>query len=148
MYDTLVTDLRRARKLRDPRRAEHGDVLGDWLSDRTRRSAAARGARRATDAVGPHGTRRPRRLLPPRAHPGPGVPPRAGRGLLPAGLEEEIRALEHPPLPWDAQLARWFDEHVRAPEPKRTYARASRRQAATPDIPRPGSCAPEELTGG
>ena len=29
------------------------------------------------------------------------------------GLEQEIRALDHPPLPWDARPARWFDEHVR-----------------------------------
>ena len=28
------------------------------------------------------------------------------------GLVEEIRALDHPPLAWDAQLARWFEEHV------------------------------------
>lgn len=65
---------------------------------------------------------------------------------MPYGLEEEIRALEHPPLPWDARLARWFDEHIRSPEPKRTYARASRRQAATSDIPRPGKLRPEELS--
>ncbi|NUP32636.1 MAG: hypothetical protein HOU01_13075, partial [Streptomycetaceae bacterium] len=68
-----------------------------------------------------------------------------GRGLVPAGLVEEIRALEHPPLAWDARLARWFDEHVRTPEPRRSYARASRRQAATPGIPRPGRVLPEEL---
>ena len=60
------------------------------------------------------------------------------RGYLPAGLVEEIRALDHPPLEWDAQLARWFEEHVPAVSRVRTYARASRRQASTPDIPRPG----------
>jgi predicted metal-dependent peptidase len=71
----------------------------------------------------------------------------SGRGLLPAGLEEEIRALDQPPLPWDAQLARWFDEHLRSPEPQRSYARPSRRQSSTPDIPRPGRLRPEELVG-
>ncbi|MFS0918910.1 DUF2201 family putative metallopeptidase [Brevibacillus sp. 179-C 1.1 NHS] len=60
-----------------------------------------------------------------------------GRGLLPAGLVEEIRALGQPPIPWDVQLARWFDEHFPPLEKSRTYARASRRQSSTPDIARP-----------
>jgi len=60
-------------------------------------------------------------------------------------LVEEIRALEHPPLSWDAQLAHWFEEFVPAVEKRRTYARASRRQASTPDIPRPGRVRPESL---
>ncbi|MFJ8626288.1 hypothetical protein ACIRD3_26110 [Kitasatospora sp. NPDC093550] len=66
------------------------------------------------------------------------------RGLLPAGLVEEIRALAHPPLPWDARLARWFDEFVPRPEPVRSYSRPARRQSATPDIPRAGRHHPEE----
>jgi predicted metal-dependent peptidase len=61
-----------------------------------------------------------------------------GRGLLPAALVEEIRALAHPPIGWDAALARWFDEHFPARIRARSYARPSRRSAATPDIPRPG----------
>lgn len=68
-----------------------------------------------------------------------------GRGLLPAGLVDEIRVLDHPPLPWDAQLARWFEEFVPSVEKRRSYARASRRQASTPGIPRPGWRRPEEL---
>jgi len=32
-----------------------------------------------------------------------------GRGFIPAGLIEEIRALSHPPIPWDVELASWFD---------------------------------------
>ncbi|MFE0460775.1 hypothetical protein ACFW1A_16155 [Kitasatospora sp. NPDC058965] len=60
------------------------------------------------------------------------------RGLLPAGLVEEIRALSHPPLPWDARLARWFDEFVPSPVAVRSYARPSRRQASSPEIPRAG----------
>jgi len=71
-----------------------------------------------------------------------------GRGLLPAGLVEEIRALTQPPLPWDVDLARWFDDHFPALERRRTYARASRRQPATPDIPRPGRYLPPELLEG
>jgi predicted metal-dependent peptidase len=68
-----------------------------------------------------------------------------GRGLLPAGLVEEIRALTEPPMPWDVELARWFDDHFVPVERRRSYARASRRQSATPDIPRPGWHLPEEL---
>lgn len=69
-----------------------------------------------------------------------------GRGLLPAGLVEEIRALAHPPVPWDARLARWFDEYVPRPEPLRSYARPSRRQASTPGIPRAARYFPQEAT--
>ncbi|MCX4748455.1 hypothetical protein OG455_23560 [Kitasatospora sp. NBC_01287] len=69
---------------------------------------------------------------------------RRERGLLPAGLEEEIRALAHPPLPWDARLARWFDEFVPSPQPVRSYARPSRRQASSPGIPRAGRYFPPE----
>ena len=61
----------------------------------------------------------------------------SGRGLVPAGLIEEIRALAMPPIPWDVELARWFEKYFPSLEPKRTYARLSRRQGATPDIPRP-----------
>ena len=60
-----------------------------------------------------------------------------GRGYLPEGLIEEIRALSQPPIPWDVKLARWFDERFEPLEKRRTYARLSRRQSSTPDIPRP-----------
>ena len=70
----------------------------------------------------------------------------AGKGALPASLLEEIRALEQPPLPWDVQLARWFDEHVPPVERVRTYARPSRRQSATPEIARPRYVTPDDET--
>ena len=60
-----------------------------------------------------------------------------GRGLVPAGLIEEIRALSMPPIPWDVELANWFDIYFAPLERYRSYARPSRRQASTPDIPRP-----------
>lgn len=60
-----------------------------------------------------------------------------GRGLLPGGLVEEIRALDQPPIPWDVELAQWFDQHFAPLEMRRSYARPSRRQSSTPDIPRP-----------
>jgi len=69
-----------------------------------------------------------------------------GRGHLPSALVAEIRALAQPALRWDVELARWFEEMFPALEPVRTYARPSRRQAATPDIPRPGWLTPEVPT--
>lgn len=59
------------------------------------------------------------------------------RGYIPAGLIEEIRALAMPPIPWEVQLGKWFDEKFPPLEKRRTYARPSRRQGSTPDIPRP-----------
>jgi predicted metal-dependent peptidase len=68
-----------------------------------------------------------------------------GRGTVPAGLLEEIRSLFTPPVPWDVSLARWMDAHIPAlRDPLRTYARASRRQSSTPDIPRPARYIPQE----
>jgi predicted metal-dependent peptidase len=68
-----------------------------------------------------------------------------GRGVVPAGLLEEIRSLFTPPVPWDVELARWMDRYVPLlRDPRRTYARASRRQASTPDIPRPARFVPQE----
>jgi predicted metal-dependent peptidase len=59
------------------------------------------------------------------------------RGLLPAGLVEEIQAQALPPIPWEVKLAQWLDQFFPTPEYRRSYARPSRRQAATPEIPRP-----------
>lgn len=61
---------------------------------------------------------------------------RRGRGFVPAGLEEEIRALAVPPVPWDVKLSEWFNSHIRPLEKHRSYAHPSRRQSCTPDIPR------------
>ncbi|GLY37219.1 hypothetical protein Amsp01_032430 [Amycolatopsis sp. NBRC 101858] len=144
VYDTLTTDIRRARKLMTLGGRAAGDVLGDWLSepDAAHRRSSQRRPRPWDDRVGGVDLDEfYRRAL----TQGLEYHHARGRGLLPLGLEQEIRALDHPPLPWDAQLARWFDEHVRAELPVRSYARASRRQSATPDIPRPGRVRPEHL---
>ncbi|MER6799988.1 vWA domain-containing protein, partial [Amycolatopsis mediterranei] len=149
VYDTLTTDIRRARKLLTLGSREAGDVLGDWLTEPDavqRRSSKRAEAKplpwRAGDRAGGVDLDEfYRRAL----TQGLEYHHAQGRGLLPAGLEQEIRALDHPPLPWDAQLARWFDEHVRVELPVRSYARASRRQSASPDIPRPGRVRPERL---
>ena len=47
-----------------------------------------------------------------------------------------------PPIPWDVELGHWFDIHFSPVAAKRTYARPSRRQGSTPDIPRP-RCVPD-----
>lgn len=127
VYDTIATDLRRLRKLATLRGHGLGDVLGEPLPHP--------GTRAAVDLDEYY-----RRAL----ITGLAYHERDNRGLLPAGLVEEIQALDQPPLPWDAKLARWFEEYVRMPEPRRSYARPSRRQAATPGIPRPGRLLPEE----
>lgn len=59
------------------------------------------------------------------------------RGFIPAGLIEEIKALGQPAIKWDIELAKWFDGYFSPLEQVRTYARVSRRQFSTPDIPRP-----------
>jgi len=59
------------------------------------------------------------------------------RSEIPAGLVEEIRSLSQPPIPWDVALAQWFDARFPPLRHYRSYARLSRRQSATPDIPRP-----------
>lgn len=71
-----------------------------------------------------------------------------GRGYLPAGLVEEIYAVARPPIRWDVALARWFDERFTPAESRRTYARMSRRQSSTPDIPRPAWYREEEREAG
>ncbi|MFG2292544.1 hypothetical protein [Streptomyces sp. NPDC048603] len=127
VYDRIAVDLRRMRRLATLCGKGVGDILGEPL---------------------PHGAARPYTDLDEFYRRGlvQGLDlHRAGdRGLLPAGLIEEIRALSHPPVPWDAKLARWFDEYVSRPEPVRTYGRPARRQAATPDIPRAGRYFPPE----
>ncbi|MBX6748824.1 MAG: hypothetical protein IRY85_04000 [Micromonosporaceae bacterium] len=129
VYDRIATDLRRLRRLATLRGRGLGDVLGEPLP--------LPGARSGVDLDEYY-----RRAL----ATGLAYHESGQRGRLPAGLVEEIRALEHPPLPWDAQLARWFQEFVPAPESRRSYVRPSRRQASTPDIPRPGRWRPEEET--
>ncbi len=128
VYDRIAGDMRRLRKLATLRGKGKGDIFGEPLPhshspgrfldlDEYYRGALATGLAYHLSS---------------------------GRGLLPAGLEQEIRALDQPPLPWDTQLAQWFDEFIPAVERRRSYARASRRQASTPDIPRPAWVKPEE----
>lgn len=121
IYDMMVTNMRRYRKLATLRGVGTGDMLegstGGWwlygqgvtLDEFYRRSLSQ----------------------------GLVYHQELGRGYLPAGLIEEIRALSQPPIPWDVKLAQWFDNYFQPIEMRRSYARQSRRQQATPDIPRP-----------
>ncbi|WP_405527948.1 hypothetical protein OG592_08760 [Streptomyces avidinii] len=127
VYDRITCDLRRMRRLATLRGRGRGDILGEPLPhpgsgpytdlDEFYRRGLVQGFDLHT-----HGE----------------------RGLLPAGLIEEIRALAHPPVPWDARLARWFDAYVPRPQAVRSFARPARRQASTPDIPRAGRYFPPE----
>ncbi len=129
VYDQITRDLRRFRKVATLRGRGLGDVLGEPLPGRA-------GSARGVDLDEYY-----RRAL----CTGLAFHESGGRGLVPSGLVEEIRVLDQPPLPWDAQLARWFEEFVPAAQKRRSYARPSRRQSATPDIPRPGWLWPQEL---
>lgn len=121
VYDLIVTDLRRFRKLATLRGIGLCDILDrrtpDWwtLGDGVALDEFYR--RCLSQGLVYH--------------------EQDGRGFLPAGLIEEIRAMSQPPLPWDVQLAQWFDHHFSPLEKRRSFARLSRRQSATPDIPRP-----------
>lgn len=129
IYDRIVRDLRRYRKLCTMRGYGLSDILeGDgrewWRTgDGTRLDDWYRGA--LAQGVAYH--------------------EQNGRGFLPAGLIEEIRAQQMPAIPWDVELARWFDHFFPPLERRRSYARLSRRQSSTPDIPRPSWVTPEEL---
>ncbi|MBP2230408.1 putative metal-dependent peptidase [Azospirillum agricola] len=122
VYDRLCGDLRRARKLATLR----GAGLCDMLEERRGGPPPSSGDWTDLDAFY-------RRAL----MDGLELHRERGRGTIPAGLIEEIRALAHPPLEWDVELARWFDERFSPIETVRSFARPSRRQAGTPDIPRP-----------
>lgn len=120
IYDRIAGDLRRLRRLATFAGKGRGDVLGPgapWWE---------RGVGRDLDAFYREALMQGLELT-----------QSQGRGLLPADLVEEIRAVTQPPIPWDVRLAEWFDVHFPPRERRRSYARPSRRQSATPDIPRP-----------
>jgi predicted metal-dependent peptidase len=133
IYDRLVTDLRRGRKLMTLR----GRGLGDMLDPRLHQPCRWPGEGMTLDDFC-------RRAL----AQGLIYHDSQGRGLLPAGLVEEIHALGQPPIAWDVELARWFAHHFPAIDKVRSYQRLSRRQSATPDIPRPRLVVPPPAVQG
>ena len=134
VYDRIVRDLRWMRKLRKARGMNGGrpDMIENGCS-----AAWWRGGGADLDAFY-------RRAL----YEGLDLHRQGGRGLLPAGLVEEIRALQQPPIPWDVELAQWLDRFFPPLERRRTFARAHRRQSATPDIARAAWVVPEEKRAG
>ena len=128
VYDRIVTDMRRFRKLATLRGGGLGDIMEGSRSGQ-------QGLDEGTDLDEFY-----RRCL---AH-GLLYHEENGRGFLPAGLIEEIRALSQPPVPWDVELAQWFDSHFPPLVKVRSYVRLSRRQSASPDIPRPGLILPKD----
>ncbi len=119
VYDRIVTDMRRFRKLATMRGVGLGEMLGP--SDHSSHSHASDLDDFYRNAMSQ----------------GLEYHLAENRGYLPAGLIEAIRALNQPAIPWDVELARWFDSWFEPLNKVRTYARPSRRQASTPDIPRP-----------
>jgi predicted metal-dependent peptidase len=119
IYERIVNDLRRARKLATLRGQGVGDILEAppawWSGDGCDLDAFYR--RCLATGLDLHQS--------------------SGRGYLPAGLIQEIEALAHPPVPWDVELAQWFDRYFSPLERYRSFAHPSRRQSSTPDLPRP-----------
>jgi predicted metal-dependent peptidase len=121
VYDRMVTDIRKYRRLATLRGVGGSDMIdsatpGWWESgDGMDLDAFCRGC--LSQGLEYHR--------------------REDRGFLPMGLVEEIRALLQPPIAWDVRLAQWFDRHFPTVEKRRSYARLSRRQSVTPEIPRP-----------
>lgn len=134
IYDKIVSDLRWMRKLKKARtmNGSSTDMLdgqhkpGWWLSGGLDLDSFYR--RALTEGL--------------ELHLG------AGRGLLPAGLVEEIRSLNQPPIPWDVELGQWLDQFFPPLEKRRTFSRAHRRQSATPDIVRPAWVSTDEQRAG
>ncbi|MDR1330460.1 MAG: hypothetical protein LBK23_12750 [Oscillospiraceae bacterium] len=128
VYDIIAKDLRIYRKLATLRGIGLGDILGESSNSKPDTDLDEFYRRALSQGLSYHEEQ--------------------GRGYLPSGLVEEIRALSVPPIPWDVELARWFDEYFAPLEKKRTYARISRRQSATPDIPRPNWAVSETALDG
>lgn len=127
IYDLILTDIRKYRKMN----TFHGNGHGDLLDSGGKKSGAAFPHRKASGAVTLDDFCREALQQGLEFHQS------HDRGFIPAGLIEDIRALSMPAIPWDVQLAEWFDLHFPPLEKHRTYARPSRRQASSPDIPRP-----------
>ncbi len=130
VYDRIVTDSRRMRKLATLR----GIGIGDVLDDPTRRLEPG-------EAIDLDAFYRDALAQ------GYALHEVQGRGLLPAGLSDAIRALSQPPIGLDVELARWMDSFLLPLEKRRSYARPSRRQAAASEIPLPRYVAPEPDLG-
>lgn len=68
------------------------------------------------------------------------------RGNIPAGLEEEIKVLTQPSIPWEVELATWLARFFPDENKIRSYSRASRRPSINKDIPNPAYVKPQNAT--
>ncbi len=119
IYDELIKNIRKNRKLETFRGIGKGDIIADgYIGDLNSPTTLDEFCKNALRS-------------------GLEYHEQNGRGFIPAGLIEEIRALSVPPIPWDVQLAQWFDIYFAPLEKRRSYARPSRRQSSVPDIPMP-----------
>ena len=132
LYDRIVKDLRLMRRLKKERTLR-GIGKSDMLSERPPSWWTGMGCdldtfyRRAlADGLDLHMAQ-------------------AKRGLLPGDLVEEIKSILQPPIPWDVKLGQWLDNYFPPIVTRRSFARASRRQSSTPDIPRAVYIKPPEL---
>ena len=118
IYDRIVTDVRTYKKLATLRGIGLGDMMGDsdWQANSDGVNLDDFYRNSLSQGIVYHDEQ--------------------GHGSLPAGLIEEIRALNQPSVPWDVDLAKWFDDYFSPLEKVHSYARISRRQSSTPDIPR------------
>ena len=117
IYDELVLNIRKNSRLNTLRGYGKGDVIGSGISMNSDGISLDEFCKNAlTQGLEYHSSK---------------------RGTVPAGLVEEIRALAMPPVKWDIKLAKWFEGMFAPVEKRHTYARPSRRQGTTPDIPRP-----------
>jgi predicted metal-dependent peptidase len=132
LYDRIVKDLRLMRRLQKERTLR-GIGKSDLLSDRPPSWWTGVGCdldtfyRRAlTEGLDLHLAQ-------------------SGRSLLPGDLVEEIKSILQPPIPWDVKLGQWLDNYFPPVTARRSFARASRRQSSTPDVPRAVYIKPLEL---
>ncbi len=123
IYDIIVKEMRKFKKHATFRGYGHGDIMNDGIKG-FRSDMAAKGV--SLDEFFKNALKE-----------GFDFHSSNNRGYLPAGLVAEIRALSTPPIPWEVELGKWFDYQFPPMEKHRSYARPSRRQGATPDIPRP-----------
>lgn len=117
VYDRLVQNMRNSLKLMTLRGYGKGDVIGNGNNRKSNADLEEFYKNSLKQGLVYHETQ--------------------GRGYLPLGLVEEIRALGMPPIPWDVELAKWFEQNFPLMEKHYSYARPSRRQSSSPNIPRP-----------
>jgi predicted metal-dependent peptidase len=128
IYDRLMKDAKYVQMLYTFR----GQGVGDMLPNGTRGGARRIGARVIDDQFAEELMKQ-----------GIDAHVSGKRGLLPAGMVELITPTKEKPPAWKIGLTRWFDLRFEPNVPARTFARLSRRQSATPDIPRPRYALPQ-----